>query len=120
MNKSKKVSSDDHQMSVPKGIGPMSGICWLNRILWDGIVTFCNSSSCRKVMFSQAYIKNSVHRWACVVGGMHGGGGGMHDRGACMHGSGMPGRGPCMVEGMHGRGCAWLGACMAGGSVQGT
>ena len=44
-------------------------------------------------MFSQASVKNSVgggHLWwgVCMVGGMHGGGGGMCARGACMAGGG--------------------------------
>ena len=38
-----------------------------------------------------------------MAGGMHGGGGVMCDRQACMVGGGM-----------YGRGCAWLGACVAG------
>ena len=44
-------------------------------------------------MFSQACVKNSVHRggqaWQggmCGEGGMHGGGGGVCGRGACMAG----------------------------------
>ena len=75
-------------------------------------LTVCNTS-CRKVMLSQACVKDSVqgghvwqeqHAWqvACVVVGR------ARQRGMC-------GRGACMVGGMHGRGCAWWGACMAGG-----
>ena len=60
------------------------------------------SSSCGKVMFSLACVKNSVH------------GGGVHGK------KGVHGRG-CMAGGLHGRGCVWQGsvcgrgACMAGG-----
>ena len=49
-----------------------------------------------KVMFSQVSV--------CPQGGMHGRGGGLHGRGACMAG------------GVHGRGCSWQGVCMAGGA----
>ena len=53
------------------------------------IITVRNSS-CRKVMFSQACVKNSVHRRACMVGGrMHGG------RGHAWQGVSMGGRGRC-------------------------
>ena len=57
----------------------------------DVIFTVCNSS-CRKVMFSQACVKNSVHE----------GGGGVHGRGVC--GGGMCSKG----------GHAWWGACIGG------
>ena len=89
------------------------------------------NSSCRKLIFSQVCVKNSVnstdvhgqagvhgqgacmaggvcvpggYAWqgACMTGGMQGGGG-MHGRGD------MHGRGACMAWGMHGRG-----ACVAG------
>ena len=86
-------------------------------------------------MFSQACIKNSVHRgnvhgggvcggghvWhrACVVGGMHGRGHawqvGCAWQGEHVWQGGMHGGGACIVEGMHGRGHAWQGTCMAGG-----
>ena len=50
------------------------------------------NSSCGKVMFSQACVKNSVHR-----GRVHG-------------------KGECAWQGdMHSRGHAWWGACVAGG-----
>ena len=69
--------------------------------------------SCGKVMFSEACVKNSVHR------------GSMHGRRAMRGGHawrvGHAWQGAYMVGGMHGRGhawqgeCAWWGACMAGG-----
>ena len=66
-----------------------------------------------KVIFSEACVKNSVHR-----GGMHGKGaymvGGVCGRGCAWQG-GMCSRGACMTGGMHGRGCAWQG--VHGGSV---
>ena len=89
------------------------------------------NSSCGKVMFSQACVKNSVHvggghawqgvlcgRGECMAGGMHGGGtcvqGGMYGRG--VHGSGgNVWQGVCMARGcawqrgVHGRGHAWQG-----------
>ena len=55
------------------------------------------NSSCEKVMFSQACVKNSAHRGACMAGGECG-------RMVCMVGM-------CMAEGhawwgyVHGRGC---------------
>ena len=66
-----------------------------------------------KVIFSEACVKNSVHRRACMAGGVRGGGpciaGGMCGMGACMAEGGMCGRGLCMVGGgMRGRG-----ACVA-------
>ena len=95
--------------------------------------------SCGKVIFSQACVKNSVHREGCAwQGGVHGRGcawwgacmaggacvargGGMHGRGACMA------NGACMVGGVHGGlacvvgqhawqggGHVWWGVCMAG------
>ena len=89
----------------------------------DVIFTVCNSS-CRKVMFSQACVKNSVHE-----------GGGVHGRGVC--GGGMCSKGgACMTVGcalqgeggMCGRVHAWQGdiggvhgrgACVAGRGVRG-
>ena len=59
------------------------------------------NSSCRKVMFSQASVSHSVHRW----GGVHVGA--MHGRGVC--GGGHTWQGVC----------AWWRACMAGGGVAG-
>ena len=41
------------------------------RILLDRFLVTVRNSSCRKVMFSQAcvkYVKNSVHRVACMTG----------------------------------------------------
>ena len=92
-----------------------------------------HNSSCGKVMFSQACVKNSVHtggvqgRGACVAGegGMYGRG--THGRGYVWQGcalqgyawqgfaSCMAGEGSIHGGGMHGRGHAWQGACMAGG-----
>ena len=89
------------------------------------------NSSCRKVMFSQACVKNSVHGGACVVkGGMYGRkharwgtacmaeamhvgghawqGGGMCGKGVCMAGAHVA-RGVCVAWDMYGRG-----ACVAG------
>ena len=84
------------------------------------------NSSCGKVMFSQACVKNSVHggghAWqgghvwegcvcqgACMVG-----------EGVCMAG-GMCSRGVCGSGGMYGRGVRgggmWQGACVVGGGV---
>ena len=61
--------------------------------------------SCRKVMFSQACVKNSVHSEACMAGSMHG-----REyawQGACMAGGmcggGVHGRGHAWQGGMHGR-----------------
>ena len=78
--------------------------------------------SCRKVILSEAYVKNSVHKGG-VQGGMHGRGV-MHGRGACMGGVGMVGGrhgGGCMAGkgGMHCRGVYGRdrGPCMAGGHV---
>ena len=42
---------------------------------------YCPQRGCGKVIFSQAFVKNSVHGGACVAGG-----GGMCGRGACMAG----------------------------------
>ena len=62
-------------------------------------------------MFSQAYVKNSVHKGG---GGDIHGGEGLCGRGACMAG-GMCGKGACMVggawQGGHGEGHAWQGRC---------
>ena len=56
-------------------------------------------------MFSEACVKNSVHR----------GGGGVHGRG-CAWQEGVCGRGVCVAGGMHGRrGVHGRGACMVGG-----
>ena len=99
-----------------------------------------------QVIFSEACVKNSVHRgvcmaggyaWqgACMAGGMHGRGG-VHGRGAVcvaggVHGKGHAWWGVCMVvacvvrgraylaEGMHGRGHAWWGTCMVGACMVG-
>ena len=57
------------------------------------------NSSCRKVMFSQASVSHSVHRGACMTGGVCG-------RGLAWWG-GMCLRGACMAEGMYGGGHAW-------------
>ena len=77
-----------------------------------------------KVIFSEACVKNSVHRVGRAWQWGMCGGGGMHGRGCawwgvCMAG-GMHGRrhawqGVCMAGGMHDRRHAWQGACMAGG-----
>ena len=48
---------------------------------------------------------------AYMAGGMHGGG----MRGACMAEGGMHGRQVCVAGGIHGRGHAWHGVCVAGG-----
>ena len=66
-------------------------------------------------MFSQACVKNSVHKGGVCGGGMHGGGGmcggGCAWQGVCM--VGVHGRRACMAGGhawqggMHGRGHAW-------------
>ena len=53
-------------------------------------------SSCGKVMFSEACVKNSVHGGGAYMAGGH------------------VWRGACMVGGMHGRGACVVGACMAG------
>ena len=71
-----------------------------------------------KVIFSEACVKNSVHRGGCAwQGGMCGGhawkGGGMHVRGCVWWGAYMAGgawQGDVHGGGMHGRG-----ACMSGG-----
>ena len=84
-----------------------------------------------KVIFSEACVKNSVHRGVCMAGGHARRGGcvvgGMCGRGclcgggACVAGGGRRGghvwRRVCMAEGgMRGReGRAWQGACVAGG-----
>ena len=61
-----------------------------------------------KIIFSEACVKNSVHRGVlrgggrcCVAGGMH----------VCMHGGGVHGRGACVAGGP-----AW-GAYMVGGHM---
>ena len=100
------------------------------------------NSSCGKVMFSQACVKNSVHGGACVtkggevcvvrgacvaIAGMHGKGKGGH---AFLKG-GIHGKGVCVVGGMHGSrgmcgrgafiwGNAWQGVCMAGETATGV
>ena len=61
-----------------------------------------------KVIFSEACVKNSVHR------------GGMRGRGACVAGGhawqeGHEWQVAYMAGGVHGRGHAWQGECMAGG-----
>ena len=79
------------------------------------------NSSCRKVMFPQACVKNSVYRRVCMVRGCAWPRG-MHGQGACMAGGTCMGNvhgksmlGACMAGGMHGGGYVWQGACMAGG-----
>ena len=83
------------------------------------IIFTVRNSSCEKVMFSQACVKNSAHRGACMAGGVCG-------RVVCMVGMCVAeghgwwgcvhGRGCVWQVGMHGRGCVWQGgACMAGG-----
>ena len=67
------------------------------------IITARNSS-CGKVMFSQACVKNSVYKGgACVAGG-----------GVCMAGGGMHGQGGCVAGGVHGGGCMAVGMCTPG------
>ena len=77
-------------------------------------------SSCGKVMFSEACVKNSVHGGG---GDIHGRGhvwrGDMHGwghawQGACVVG-GMHGRRTCIAGGMHGRGHAWQEICHCSG-----
>ena len=70
---------------------------------WNYCLIFTvRNSSCGKVMFSQACVKNSVDR------------GGMHGRGVCVTEGGIHGRG------MHGRGRAWQGGmCGKGGYMAG-
>ena len=67
--------------------------------------------SCGKIIFSEACVKNSVHR---VGGGMCDvAGGGCVWQGVCVEGGCMAGRhawcggGACMAGGVHGRGHAW-------------
>ena len=63
---------------IGRGVfGPCA--CWRGRRqlpkgVLQPIITVRNSS-CGKVMFSQACVKNSVQGGACVAGGMHGKGG---------------------------------------------
>ena len=63
-------------------------------------------------MFLHLSVSHSVHRGACVAGGVHGRGqlwrGGVCDQGVCV----WPG-------GMHGWGCALRGACMVGTCMTG-
>ena len=60
-------------------------------------------------MFSQASVKNSVHRgWGHVWQG------GMHGRGHVSWGDVHAWQGVCMAGGVHGRGCALQGACVMG------
>ena len=73
-----------------------NGQCGIKKQFAIHIFTARNSS-CGKVMFSQACVKNSVHGGAWQ--------GGMCGRGACVMGA-------CMAGDMHDRG-----ACMAGGHV---
>ena len=73
-----------------------------------------------KVIFSEACVKNSVHRGACMAGGhvwqggIHGPGGHVWPGGVHAQGSMCGGWGVCVVGGMHVHG--W-GACMAGRHV---
>ena len=79
--------------------------------------TVCNSS-CRKVMFSQACVKNSVHRGDVCGRGDVWQGMAYMARATCMAGDGMHGRGWHVWQGgMHSKGWhAWQGmACIAGG-----
>ena len=99
---------------------------------------YCPQQSWGKVIFSEACVKNSVNRGACMARGVHGKEGvwwghvwqgwghawwghvwqgGVHRRGLAWQG-----RVACVAGGMHGRGhaggCmmgggAWWGACMA-------
>ena len=82
----------------------------MQRILLECYVCYCLQQSCGKVMFSQARVKNSVHRGDVGGGGSICGWGvhgwGMHDRmwgGAFMAG-GHVWWGVCVPGGMHGRG----------------
>ena len=88
------------------------------------IITVRNNS-CGKVMFSQAFVKNSVHwgggcAWqgVCMAGGACMAGATCMAGGVCIaggiHGGAHVWQGVCMAGGMHGGGCAWQGACMAG------
>ena len=69
---------------------------------------YCPQQSWGKVIFSEACVKNSVNRGACMARGVHG----KEDVwwGACvagvgdMHGRGMCGRGVCIAGDLHGRG----------------
>ena len=60
-------------------------------------------------MFSQACVKNTVHR------GRHAWQGGRAWQGAYVAGGSCVAGGACMAGGVHGRGNVWQGACMAGG-----
>ena len=109
-----------------------SMVCLIYSVVKVHSLNLCNyrpQRSWGKVIFSEAWVKNSVH-----------GGGGMHGRGVCMAGGAcmvgvcmsggvrgrghVHGRGPCVVGGMHGRGghvcqggmCGRGGhSCVAGG-----
>ena len=66
--------------------------------------------SCRKVMFSQACVKNSVPggECMCVAGGMHGREG-VHGRGMCGVGGHAWQEGACVLGGGGVRGRGWEG-----------
>ena len=68
--------------------------------------------SCGEVMFSQACVKNSVHRGGTWQGGMH-------DRGGAWQGASVAG-GHAWQRDMHGGGHAWqVGHAWQGGDVHG-
>ena len=79
----------------------------------EPIITVRNSS-CGKVMFSQACVKNSVHRGACMAGGHAWWEGGMHGKGKHAWQDGHAWWGHVWQEAVHGGGHAWQGACLAG------
>ena len=81
--------------STEQKAGTTSHLFWFEKVIRLAIFTARNGSSVGKVIFSEACVKNSVHRGvgACVARGVHG-------RRACVA------RGACMVGGMHGRGHA--------------
>ena len=76
-----------------------------------------------KVMFLHLSVSHSVHRGACMVGGMHGCGGHVWLLGVCMVAGGVCGYwGACVVvRGMHGcQGlCGCRGVCMVMGGMCG-
>ena len=58
------------------------------------VIVSVRNSSCGKVMFSQACVKNSVHGGACVAKGGH-----VWQRGGMYGEGGMHGKGGGMAEG---------------------
>ena len=110
-------------------------ICKLMSAVHTSIIITARKRSLRRLCFHRCM---SVHRGACMVGGVHGRKG--RCGGACMHGGvhawqgghawqgvcvarghvwqrGVHYKGrACMAGGMHGRGHAWWGLCMAGGA----